>query len=309
MSTEPQDAAPASDTPASPFHAGFVAIIGRPNVGKSTLMNRLIGQKVSITSRRPQTTRHRIAGVLTRPDGQAVFLDTPGLQQRHGGSLNRVLNRTARQVAQDADLLILVVDANRWLPADDAVVDLLPKGTPAILVLNKVDEVADKARVARALTHAQGRHDFVDFIPLSARTGRQVDVLAELCMARLPEGEAMFGPDDLTDRSERFLAAEIIREKLFRQLGDELPYDSTVVIDQYEETPRLRRVHASILVDREAQKPIVIGSSGERLKRIGTEARIDLERLTGCKVFLEIFVKVRSGWADSEKSLRTYGYE
>ncbi len=291
------------------FRCGFVAIIGRPNVGKSTLMNRLIGQKLSITSRRPQTTRHRIAGVMTTDRVQAVFIDSPGFQQRNGGPLNRVLNRTAQQVAQDADVVLLVIDAARWTAADAQAAALLPAGKTAMLVLNKIDAVPDKARLMRIVQQAQQVRAFDEVVPVSARNGKQVDLLMRLCAERLPLAPPMFGPDELTDRSERFLAAELIREKLFRQLGDELPYDCTVVIDQYEESPRLRRIHASILVDRDAQKPIVIGAGGERLKRIGTQAREDLERLTGSKVYLELFVKVRSGWADSEKSLRAYGYE
>jgi GTP-binding protein Era len=291
------------------FHCGFVAIVGRPNVGKSTLLNRLIGQKLSITSRRPQTTRHRIAGVLTRPDGQLVFLDSPGFQTRSGGAMNRLLNRTAQQAAADADLVILVCDGSRWTDADTQAATMLPASTPAILVLNKIDAIPDKASLVRTVQRAQAIRPFVDVVPLSARTGRQVPLLADLCVSRLPEGPAMFAADDLTDRSQRFLAAEIIREKLFRLLGDELPYDSTVVVDAYEEGARLCRIHASILVARDAQKAIVIGSGGERLKRIATQAREDLERLVGTKVYLEVFVKVRSGWADSEQSLRTYGYE
>ncbi|MFT4100461.1 MAG: GTPase Era [Burkholderiaceae bacterium] len=287
----------------------MVAIIGRPNVGKSTLMNRLIGQKLSITSRRPQTTRHRIAGVMTSGRAQAVFIDSPGFQQRNGGPLNRVLNRTAQQVAQDADVVLLVIDGARWTEADARAAALLPAGKTAMLVLNKIDAAPDKAKLMRIVQQAQQVRAFDEVVPVSARTGKQVDLLMRLCAERLPVAPPMFGEDELTDRSERFLAAELIREKLFRQLGDELPYDCTVVIDQYEEKPGLRRIHASILVDRDAQKPIVIGAGGERLKRIGTQAREDLERLTGGRVYLELFVKVRSGWADSEKSLRAYGYE
>lgn len=297
-------------SPADPIHrSGFVAIIGRPNVGKSTLLNRLIGQKLSITSRRPQTTRHRIAGVCTHDDAQVVFLDSPGFQTRNGGALNRVLNRTAQQVAADADVVLLVIDGARWTPADAKVATLIPRGIPTFLVVNKIDATADRARLIQVVQQARAVREFDEVVPVSARTGKQCELLLNLCAARLPEGPPMFGPDELTDRSERFLAAEIIREKLFRQLGDELPYDSTVVIDGYEELPRLRRIQASILVDREAQKPIFIGAGGERLKRIASQAREDLERLTGSKVFLEVFVKVRSGWADSEHSLRAYGYE
>jgi GTP-binding protein Era len=288
---------------------GYVAIVGRPNVGKSTLLNRLLGQKLSITSRRPQTTRHRILGVLTRPGAQLLWLDSPGYQTRSGGALNRVLNRTAQQVAQDADVVVLVCDASGWTAADEQLAKLLPVDRPVLLAVNKVDAVGDKARLLKLVQRATQVRAFDEVVPLSARTGRQVDLLVDLCAARLPEGAPVFGDDELTDRGERFLAAELIREKLFRMLGDELPYESTVVIDQYEELPRLRRVFASVLVARDAQKAIVLGAGGERIKRIATEARIDLERLLGTRVYLEVFVKVKGGWADSEQSLRAYGYE
>jgi GTP-binding protein Era len=291
------------------FRCGYVAIVGRPNVGKSTLLNRLVGQKLSITSRRPQTTRHRILGVLTRPDAQLLLLDTPGYQTRSGGALNRVLNRTAQQVAQDADVVVMVCDASGWTRADEQLARLLPTDRPVLLAVNKVDAVRDKAKMLPLLQQIAAVRAFDEIVPISARSGRQVDLLVDLCAARLPEGERVYADDDLTDRGERFLAAELIREKLFRLLGDELPYQSTVVIEQYEELPRLRRIFATVLVDRDAQKGIVLGASGERIKRIATESRIDLERMLGVPVYLELFVKVRSGWADDEQSLRAYGYE
>jgi GTP-binding protein Era len=291
------------------FRCGYVAIVGRPNVGKSTLLNRLVGQKLSITSRRPQTTRHRILGVLTRPDAQLLFLDTPGYQTRTGGALNRVLNRTAQQVAQDADVVVMVCDATGWTRADEQLAGLLPSDRPVLLAVNKVDAVRDKAKLLPLVEHASKVRTFDEIVPISARSGRQVELLVDLCVARLPEGERVHADDDLTDRGERFLASELIREKLFRLLGDELPYSSTVVIERFEELPKLRRVFATVLVERDAQKAIVLGASGERIKRIATEARIDLERLLGMPVYLELFVKVRSGWADDEQSLRAYGYE
>lgn len=294
---------------ASSFRCGYVAIVGRPNVGKSTLLNRLVGQKLSITSKRPQTTRHRVLGVLTRPDAQLMFLDSPGFQTRSGGALNRVLNRTAQQVAQDADVVVMVCDASGWAPADEQLAQWLPRDRPVLLAINKVDVTGDAARLLPLAERASRSHAFDEVVPLSARTGRQVDLLVDLCVARLPLAPPAFGEDELTDRGERFHAAEIVREKLFRLLGDELPYESTVVVERYEELPRLRRVFATVLVAREAQKAIVLGAGGERIKRIGTEARQDLERLLGVKVYLEVFVKVRSGWADSEQSLRAYGYE
>ncbi len=297
-------------SPSGPMHrCGSVAIVGRPNVGKSTLLNRLVGQKLSITSDRPQTTRHRIVGVVTRADSQLLFLDSPGFQTRVGGALNRVLNRTALQVAQDADVSILVCDASSWTPADESFARKIPRAHPVVLVLNKVDRVHDKARLLPLAERLQREFNFEAIVPLSARTGRQVDSLLAVCARLLPEGPPVYGPDALTDRSERFLAAEMIREKLFRQLGDELPYQSTVEIERFEELPRLRRVFASVLVERDAQKAIVVGRGGERIRRLSTESRADLEALFGCPVYLELFVKVKSGWADSEASLRAHGYE
>lgn len=288
---------------------GSVAIVGRPNVGKSTLLNRLVGQKLSITSDRPQTTRHRIVGVLSRDDAQLLFLDSPGFQTRVGGALNRVLNRTALQVAGDADVTLLVCDAQGWTAADEAFAQRLNRSQPRLLVLNKIDQVPDKSRLLPLVQKLQGEYGFDEIIPVSARTGRQVDTLIELCMRRLPEGPPLFESDALTDRSERFLAAEMIREKLFRQLGDELPYQSTVEIERFEELPSLRRIFASVLVERDAQKGIVVGHGGERIRRLSTDARAELEKLFGCRVYLELFVKVKSGWADSEASLRAHGYE
>ncbi len=288
---------------------GYVAIVGRPNVGKSTLLNRMVGQKLSITSDRPQTTRHRIVGVVTQPEAQLLFLDSPGYQTRAGGALNRVLNRTALQVAQDADVTILVCDGSHWSEADESIARQIPRSHPLLLALNKVDKVDDKARLLPLAQRLQQDYQFDEIVPISARTGRQVDELIELCARRLPEGPPLFAADALTDRSERFLASEMIREKLFRQLGDELPYQSTVEIERFEELPRLRRVFAAILVEREAQKGIVVGRGGERIRRLSQEARAELEQLFGGPVYLELFVKVKSGWADSDASLRAHGYE
>ena len=296
-------------SPGPEYRSGHVAIVGRPNVGKSTLLNRAVGQKLSITSDRPQTTRHRIAGVVTRPDAQLVFIDSPGYQTASGGTLSRVLNRTAVQVAEDADVVVLVCDARRWTAADQRIAALLPTDRPVLLAVNKVDSVADKAVLLPLVQRATAARAFDEVVPISAKTGKQVPLLLDLCAARLPPGAPIYDADTLTDRSERFLAAELIREKLFRHLGDEVPYDSTVEIEMYEELPKLRRIHAAVLIEREGQKPIVLGAGGERIKRIATEARHDLEKLFGCKVYLELFVKVKSGWAASEQSLRAYGYE
>ena len=288
---------------------GYVAIVGRPNVGKSTLLNRLIGQKLSITSKKAQTTRHRILGVLSRPDAQLLFIDSPGYQTRSMGALNRVLNRTAQQVAADADVVVMVCDASGWTAGDKTMAALLPAGRPLFLAVNKIDSVADKARVGKLIAQATADRDFDEVIPISAQTGHQVELLADLCAKRLPAGDSMLEGDALTDRSERFLGTELIREKLFRLLGDELPYESTVVIEKFEELPNLRRVFATIIVAREVHKPMILGAGGERIKRIASEARVDLEKMFGTKVYLELFVKVRGGWADNETSLRAYGYE
>ena len=294
---------------AAAHRCGHVAIVGRPNVGKSTLLNRLVGAKLSITSAKAQTTRHRIVGVVTRPDAQFLLLDTPGYQTRNRGALNRVLNRTAAQAAMDADVVVLVADAHAWTPADDQALALVPAGRPIVVALNKIDAVADKAKLMPLAQALMARPGVAAIVPISARTGRQVDALLDECAKHLPEGEALFDEDTFTDRSERFLAAEAVREKMFRLLGDELPYQSTVVIEKFEELPGLRRIFAAIVVERDAQKPIVLGAGGERIKRIASEARQDLERLLGCRVYLEVWVKVKCGWADDENRLRTYGYE
>jgi GTP-binding protein Era len=288
---------------------GLVAIVGKPNVGKSTLLNALVGQKISITSRKAQTTRHRITGVYTQGAAQYVFVDTPGFQTRHGNALNRSLNKTVLGAVHDVDLVLLVVEAGRFNLADAQVLSLLPKGLPAILVANKIDQLHRRSELAPWLRDMQQRHDFAQFVPMSAKNAKDVERLLAICSPYLPEQPWMYGAEELTDRSERFLAAEIVREKLFRLTGDELPYTSTVLIDRYEEEAELRRIAATIVVERDSHKGMVIGEKGEKLKRIGTEARQELEALTGRKVFLEIWVKVRSGWADDEARVRSFGYE
>ncbi len=288
---------------------GLVAIVGRPNVGKSTLLNALVGQKISITSSKAQTTRHRITGVRSLGDAQFVFVDTPGFQTQHNAPLNRTLNRTVHGVLADVDVVLLVVEAGRFSLDDAKVLALMPADKPVFLVANKLDAVHRRASLAPWLKGMQERHAFAEFVPLSARKAADVQRLLGIIEPYLPEQPWLFDADALTDRSDRFLASETIREKLFRLTGDELPYTSTVVIDKYEEEGNLRRIAASIVVEREAQKGIIIGAGGERLKRIGTEARKELEALLGAKVFLELWVKVRSGWADDEAHLRSYGYE
>jgi GTP-binding protein Era len=288
---------------------GLVAIVGRPNVGKSTLLNALVGQKISITSSKAQTTRHRITGVRTEGEAQFVFVDTPGFQTKHAAPINRSLNRAVTSTLADVDVVLFVVEAGRFGKDDEKVLALLPEGKPALLVANKLDAVARRADLMPWLQKMQARHPFAEFVPLSATRKADATRLLGIVAPYLPEQEWLHDADALTDRSDRFLAAEIVREKLFRLTGDELPYTSTVVIDRFEEEGQLRRIAATIVVDREPHKAMIIGSGGERLKRIGTEARHELEHLLDGKVFLELWVKVKGGWADDEAHLRSYGYE
>jgi GTPase len=297
-----------TDQEEAPQRCGLVAIVGRPNVGKSTLLNALVGQKVSITSDKAQTTRHRITGIRTVGPTQFVFVDTPGFQTRHNAALNRNLNRTVQGVLGDVDVVLFVVEAGRFGLDDAKVLNLMPSGKPVLLVANKLDNVHRRADLLPWLKGMQDRHAFAEFVPLTAKKESDIERLLKIVEPHLPEQPWFYEEDALTDRSERFLAAELIREKLFRLTGDELPYTSTVVIDKFEEEGELRRIAATIIVERDAHKGMVIGNDGERLKRIGSEARQDLERLGGGKVFLERWVKVRSGWADNEEHLRSYGY-
>jgi GTP-binding protein Era len=302
--------APASTTDAGPARrCGLVAIVGRPNVGKSTLLNALVGQKISITSNKAQTTRHRITGVRTEGESQFVFVDTPGFQTRHDAAINRSLNRAVTSTLADVDVVLFVVEAGRFGKDDEKVLALLPEGKPALLIANKLDTVTRRAELAPWLQAMQAKHPFAEFVPLSATKAADATRLLGIVAPYLPEQEWLHDADALTDRSDRFLAAEIVREKLFRLTGDELPYTSTVVIDKYEEEGKLRRIAATIVVERDPHKAMIIGSGGERLKRIGTEARHELEHLLDAKVFLELWVKVRGGWADDEAHLRSYGYE
>jgi GTP-binding protein Era len=298
-----------SDPAPSGTRCGLVAIVGRPNVGKSTLLNALVGQKISITSNKPQTTRHRIIGIRTLGEAQAVFVDTPGFQTRHGNALNRSLNRTVRGTLGDVDVVLFVVEASRFTPDDERVLELLPDDKPVLLVANKVDLVRRRDDLLPWLASMRERREFAEFVPVAATRDADVQRLLGIVARHLPLQPWLHDADALTDRSERFLAGEIIREKLFRLTGDELPYGATVVIDRFEEEGELRRIAATIVVERDAHKGMVIGEAGERLKRIGSEARQELERLLGARVFLELWVKVRSGWAQSEEHLRSYGYE
>jgi GTP-binding protein Era len=297
------------DAAVPPQRCGLVAIVGRPNVGKSTLLNALVGQKISITSNKPQTTRHRIVGVRTEGAAQCVFVDTPGFQTRHGNALNRTLNRTVRAVLGDVDLVLFVVEAGKFTSDDAQVLALLPPDKPVLLVANKADLAKRRDELLPWLASMRERRDFTEFVPLAATREADAQRLAAIVARHLPEQPWFYDADALTDRSERFLAAELIREKLFRLTGDELPYTSTVVIDKFEEDAGLRRIAATIVVERDAHKGMVIGEGGERLKRIGSEARQELERLLDAKVFLELWVKVRAGWAASEEHLRSYGYD
>ena len=304
--------APGDDTIAQ--RCGVVAIVGRPNVGKSTLLNALVGQKISITSAKAQTTRHRITGIRTVDHTQFVFVDTPGFQTRHSTALNRSLNKTVLGVISDVDLVLFVVEAGAFTLGDAKVLSLLKPGIPALLIANKLDNIHRRADVAPWLQTMAERHPFAEFVPMSAKSAKDVERLFGICDKYLPTQPWWYGADELTDRSEKFLASETVREKLFRFTGDELPYTSTVIIDKFEEEPspkhgRMMKIAATIVVERDTHKAMVIGEGGERLKRIGTEARQEMEKLMQAKVFLELWVKVRSGWADDEARVRSFGYE
>jgi len=291
------------------IRSGYIAIVGRPNVGKSTLLNRLVGEKISIVSRKAQTTRHRITGIVTTDESQFVFVDTPGFQTKYGNALNRAMNRGVTQTLSDVDLVLFVIEAGRYDAKDQAVLRLLPKDRPVILVINKTDQLKDRTALLPFLAQVSVDHDYAAIVPISATKGKQTDELLAEARKHLPNEGLMFPEDDLTDKSERFLAAEYIREKVFRLLGDELPYATTVEIEKFEIEGNLRRIFAAIVVDRDGHKAIVIGKGGESLKRIASEARQDMERLFGDKVYLEIWVKVKSGWNDDERLLKSLGYE
>lgn len=293
----------------SEFRAGYIAIVGRPNVGKSTLLNHLLGQKVSITSSKAQTTRHRIAGILTQPTAQFVFVDTPGFQRRHKSALNKVMNRTVVQAIAGVDVIVWVVEARAYGPEDADVLALLPREIPVVCVINKVDRVKEKNSLLPFVEQMAPLFPFSAIVPLSAQKALRLDVLLEALHQYLPLQPALFGDDEITDRSERFLAAEIVREKIFREVGEEVPYAITVEIEKFEQQGNLRKIYAAILADKEGQKAIIIGERGSKLKSIGTQARKDMEKLFGGKVYLELWVKVKSGWAESEARLKQLGYQ
>lgn len=291
------------------MNCGYVALIGRPNVGKSTLMNHLLGQKLSITSRKPQTTRHRILGIKTTEAGQAIFMDTPGMHQDEKKVLNRYLNKTADSTLLGVDVVLWLLDGLYWHEYDEQIFKKLEyAGLPVILVVNKIDKIKDKQAVLGFFAEARQKYPFEQIVPVSALKSTNLEVLEQHIMALLPEAAPIYPEDQLTDRPERFFAAEIIREKLTRRLGDELPYALTVEIERFEEHPELSKIYATIWVERSSQKSIVIGKQGEMLKKIGTEARIDIEKLIGQKVYLQLWVKVKKGWSDSERALQSLGF-
>lgn len=291
------------------LRSGYIAIVGRPNVGKSTLLNAFIGEKISIVSRKAQTTRHRIMGIRTDANAQYVFVDTPGFQTQHTNALNRAMNRGVTQALADVDVVLFVIEAERFGSKDKVVLDLLPQDKPVILVINKVDRIKDKAAFMPFLAEVATHREFAAVVPVSATNGKQLKELLAETRKQLPHEALLFAEDEMTDKSSRFIAAEYIREKLFRLLGDELPYAATVEIEKFEEEGNLKRIFAAIVVDRPGHKAIVIGKGGETLKRIASEARQDMERLFDGKVYLEVWVKVKSGWADDERLLKSLGYE
>jgi GTP-binding protein Era len=293
---------------ATGYRCGYVAIVGRPNVGKSTLLNRLVGQKISITSKKAQTTRHRVTGILTTPDAQVVFVDTPGFQTKHRSRLNDRMNRTVSQSLADVDATVLVIESGRITDADRRVIGLLPAGARVVVALSKVDRQKDRDALLPQMAELAALYPFSAIVPVSAEKERGLAALLTEVRALLPEGAAMFGADEVTDRDERFLAAEFIREKIFRLLGEEVPYAATVAIERFVQEGALRRIHATVYVDRDNQKAILLGQGGSQMKEIATRARTDMERMFGGPVYLEVWVKVKRGWANDDTLLTRFGY-
>ncbi len=291
------------------FRTGYVAIVGRPNVGKSTLLNSLVGQKLSITSRKPQTTRQRITGIVTLDDAQLLFVDTPGFQSRHGSALNRSMNRAVTQALSEVDVILMVLEGGRFSDEDRAVMALLPAGRPTLLAINKTDRLQDRRELLPYIEQVSAQRSFDEIVPVSATKGHAVATLARAVAKYLPLQPAIYTEDEITESSERFLAAEMIREKLFRLLGDELPYVSAVLIDRFVMEGSMRRISASIIVDKDSHKGIVVGTKGSRLKEIGTLARRDMEKLFDGKVHLELWVRVKGGWSDDARTLKQLGYD
>ncbi|MCM2971153.1 GTPase Era [Larsenimonas suaedae] len=291
---------------------GFVAIVGRPNVGKSTLMNRILGQKISITSRRPQTTRHQVLGVKTEGARQAVYIDTPGMHVMHkdrNRAINQFMNQAATQALRDVDCVVFIVDRTKWTDEDDVVLSRLENvKAPVIVVINKVDWLNDKSALLPWIETLKAKREFAAILPISAKHGTQVDQLEQEVASYLPESEHFFPEDQITDKSSRFIAAELVREKVMRQLGDELPYQMTVEIEEFRSEPNIIHISALMLVERDGQKKILIGEKGERIKQIGREARLDMEKMFDSKVMLKLWVKVKRGWSDDERALKSLGY-
>jgi GTP-binding protein Era len=293
----------------SDFRCGYIALVGRPNVGKSTLLNRILGQKISITSRRPQTTRHRVLGIKTHDSAQLIYLDTPGIHDYSGRAMNRHMNRTASSALLDVDVVVFLVDGSKWTADDDLVLAKLEKlDCPVILAVNKIDLLPNRDELLPRLQELSGKRSFEQVIPISAAKGDNVTALEAAIETLLPRAPAMFPEDQVTDRSVRFLAAELVREKLFRKLGRELPYGLTVEIESFRSEPGITHIHALIWVERKSQKTIVIGKQGRVLKEVGTEARKDIEALLDGRVNLKLWVKIKEGWADDERALRSLGY-
>jgi len=297
-----------ADSRTADFRCGYVAIAGRPNVGKSTLLNRLVGERISITSKKAQTTRHRVTGIVTAPDAQILFVDTPGFQTKHGSRLNDRMNRAVTQCLSDVDAALVVIEAGRTTDADRAVIHLLPKGATALVALNKLDRLKDHDALLPQMAELASLFPFAAIVPVSAEKGREFAALLAEVRALLPVGDAIFAEDEITDRDERFLAAEFVREKIFRLLGEEVPYATTVTIERYQHEGDLRRINATIHVDRENQRAILLGTGGAKMKEIASAARSDMERLFGGKVYLEVFVRVARGWADDDAQLKRFGY-
>ena len=296
-----------TDTPVS--RCGYVAIVGRPNVGKSTLLNHILGQKLAITSRKPQTTRHNMLGIKTEGEVQAVYVDTPGLHKHNDKALNRYMNRSASTALKDVDVVVFVVDRTRWTDEDQMVLEKVQHvQCPILLAVNKADRLEDKSELLPHLEWLASQLPQAEVVPISALHGQNLDTLERLVAERLPESEHFYPEDQITDRSSRFLAAELIREKIMRQLGAELPYQITVEIEEFKQEGRVLHIHGLILVERDGQKKIIIGDKGERIKRIGQDARKDMETMFDSKVMLNLWVKVKGGWSDDERALRSLGY-
>ncbi|MDH4655697.1 MULTISPECIES: GTPase Era [unclassified Pseudomonas] len=296
-------------TDIDPPRCGYVAIVGRPNVGKSTLLNHILGQKLAITSRKPQTTRHNMLGIKTEGSVQAIYVDTPGLHKKSDKALNRYMNRSASAALKDVDVVVFVVDRDRWTEEDQLVLERVQyvQG-PVLLAVNKTDRMDEKGDLIPHLSWLQEQLPNAELVPISALQGHNLDTLERLVAERLPEGDHFFPEDQITDRSSRFLAAELVREKIMRQLGAELPYQITVEIEEFKQEGHVLHIHALILVERDGQKKIIIGDGGERIKRIGQDARKDMETMFDSKVMLNLWVKVKGGWSDDERALRSLGY-